>query len=145
MNDSTPPETGRLIAELCRAHHARAGDLFRRLGLHRGQPGILRLLWEVDGRTHSELAAALHVQPATVTNMLNRMVEAGFVTRRPDPDDQRVSRVYLADAGMAVRDEVLSAMRRLDAEALAGFSDDERAALRSFLQRLRDNLRAARG
>jgi MarR family transcriptional regulator, organic hydroperoxide resistance regulator len=144
VKDESPPEAGRLIAELCRAHYARASELFLRLGLHRGQPGVLRLLWETDGRTPSELAEALHVQPATVTNMLNRMTEAGFVTRRPDPDDRRASRVYLADAGRAVQDEVLAAMRKLDAEALAGFSDDERAALREFLLRLRDNLRAAR-
>ena len=145
MKASCSPPIGQLIAEMCRAHHARASAVFGQLGLHRGQPGILKLLWEADGRTHSEFAAALHVQPATITNILNRMEEAGLVERRSDPDDRRVWRVFLTLAGREVESKVREALGRLDEEVVQGFSPVERTDLEGYLLRVRDNLWTARG
>jgi len=145
MNRSIGPAVEGLIPELCRAHHQRARVLFHRLGLHRGQPGVLKVLWKEDGCTQSDLVAKLHVQPATVTNMLHRMEESGLVERRPDAHDHRVSRVFLTPAGREIESEVRAVMRRLDAEITQGFSDEECALLEGFLRRVRDNLRAPRG
>ena len=49
------------------------------MGLHHGQPRLLWILWEKEGPTHTELATKLHVQPATITKMVQRM-EQGIVT-----------------------------------------------------------------
>jgi len=73
--------------------------------------------------------------------MLQRMEKAGFVERRPDPDDQRVSRVYLTEAGRAVRADVQQVWRQLEEEAFAGFTLEERVLLRRFLLHVRENLR----
>jgi DNA-binding MarR family transcriptional regulator len=100
----------------------------------------LKQLWEQEGRTHSELAAALHVQPATITNMLRRMEEAGLVERRPDAHDHRVSRVYLTAVGREVESKVRAALSRLDDEVMRGFSPEERADLDGYLLRMRNNL-----
>jgi DNA-binding MarR family transcriptional regulator len=68
------------------------------------------------------------------------MEKAGFVERRPDPDDQRVSRAYLTEAGRSVREAVEDSMRQLEAEAFVGFSQEERDRFRRLLQRLLANL-----
>ncbi len=115
------------------------------LGLYRGQPPVLHILHEEDGLTHSALAARLNVTPATVTKMLRRMEKAGWVIRRPDVADQRVSRAYLTDAGRAVRAEMDATLRRLDEEAFAGFTAEERLLFRRFLLQTRANLAAAAG
>jgi DNA-binding MarR family transcriptional regulator len=94
---------------------------------------------------HTDLARRLRVQPATITKMLQRMEKAGFVERRPDPDDQRVSRVYLTEAGQAVQADVQQVWRRLEEEAFAGFTLEERAQLRRFFQRIRENLASVTG
>jgi DNA-binding MarR family transcriptional regulator len=101
---------------------------------------MLRALWKQEGLTHGELATSLHVQPATVTKMVKRMEKAGFVERRPDPDDQRVSRVYLTDAGRAVQTEVEQVWRTLENETFDGFTLEERVLLRRFLRQMRENL-----
>jgi DNA-binding MarR family transcriptional regulator len=128
-----------LIAQVCRMHYRRAHDLFEELGLYRGQPPLLHELWEREGRTHSELAERLHVQPATITKMIQRMQEAGFVQRLRDPEDHRVSRVYLTAAGREIEERVRQVWQQLENEALAGIAPEERALLRRFLIQIRDN------
>jgi len=134
-----------LLAQICRLHHARAYTLLEELGLYRGQPPMLFALWEQEGLTHSELAARLHVTPATITKMIQRMERAGFVERREDPEDQRVSRVYLTAAGRAIRGDVQRVWRTLEEETFEGFSAEEcRLLLRLFLQ-MRENLTRVAG
>jgi len=129
-----------LLAQICRLHHARAHTLLEILGLYRGQPPMLRALWKQEGLTHSELAATLHVQPATMTKMVQRMEKAGFVERKSDPDDHRVSRVYLTDAGRDVQTQVKQVWRALENETFAGFTMEERVLLRRFFLQMRENL-----
>lgn len=129
-----------LLAQICRLHHARAHTLLEALGLYRGQPPMLHALWEKEGLTHGELAARLHIQPSTVTKMIQRMERAGFVECRPDPDDQRVSRVYLTAAGRAIQAEVKQVWRTMEDETFAAFAPEERTLLRRFLMQMRESL-----
>jgi DNA-binding MarR family transcriptional regulator len=110
------------------------------LGLYRGQPFLLAVLWENEGVTHSELARRIHVSPATMTNMIKRMEKAGFVERRPDAEDQRVSHVYLTDAGRAIRERVDAQWQEIEERVFGSFSDDEQATLRALLERVREEL-----
>ncbi|MGD8967436.1 MAG: MarR family transcriptional regulator, partial [Anaerolineae bacterium] len=106
MEMPEPRSLDHLLIQICRLLHSRGRTEFRALGLHRGQPPVLLALWEEQGRTHSEIAEYLHVTPATVTKMLQRMEKAGFVARKPDTEDARVSRVYLTQAGREVRSDL---------------------------------------
>lgn len=141
MAESSAPESlDSLFAQICKLKHARIHTLLEGLGLYRGQPPVLQALWEQEGLMHTELARRLRVQPATITKMLKRMEKAGFVERRPDPADHRVSRVYLTEAGQAVRADVQQVWHRLEEEAFAGLSSEERTTLRRFFLHIRENL-----
>jgi DNA-binding MarR family transcriptional regulator len=146
MTEPTEAESlDALFAQICRLKHARIHTLLETLGLYRGQPSVLQALWEQEGLMHTELARRLQVQPATITKMLQRMEKAGFVERRPDLDDQRVSRVYLTEAGRAVRADVQQVWRTLEEEAFAGFTLEERVLLRRFFLHIRGNLKRVVG
>lgn len=141
MSQQAQPESiDHLLAQICRLHHIRAHALLEDLGLYRGQPPVLRALWQREGLTHSELAARLHVQPATITKMIQRMERTGFVERRPDPKDQRLSRVYLTEAGRLIRDDVQRVWFTLEEETFEGFGPEEDVLIRQFFLRIRDNL-----
>jgi DNA-binding MarR family transcriptional regulator len=131
---------GRLLSQICRLNRRHMHALLHEIGLYRGQPHALHALWEQEGLTHTQLAHALHLSAATMTNMLKRMEKAGFVERRPDPADERVSRVYLTDAGRAIQDRVRQVWRDVEALAFAGLEEPERARLRQVLLRIRGNL-----
>ena len=146
MTEPTEAESlDSLFAQICRLKHARIHTLLEALGLYRGQPSLLQALWEHEGLMHTELARRLQVQPATITKMLQRMEKAGFVERRPDTDDQRVSRVYLTEVGRAVRSDVQQVWRQLEEEAFAGFTLEERVLLRRFFLHIRENLNRVTG
>ncbi len=134
-----------LLGQVSRLHFVRAHTLLETIGLYRGQPPVLRALWEQEGLTHTALAERLHVTPATMTKMLQRMEKAGFLTRRPDPEDQRVSRVYLTKTGRAMRDRLQPIWRQMETETFAGFTPQERDAIRETLLRIRENLMQATG
>lgn len=133
--------TGYLLAQVCRAQHGRVRAMLHEIGLYRGQQFVLCALWAEEGLTHSELADRLRVHPATVSNALKRMERAGFVERRSDPEDQRVSRVYLTEAGRSIRGAVERVWSQLEEQTLDGFSVEEHDMLDRLLQRVRDNLR----
>ncbi|MBN2006564.1 MAG: MarR family transcriptional regulator [Anaerolineae bacterium] len=134
-----------MLAQVCKLHRKRADALLETLGLYQGQPPVLFALWEQDGLTHRELAAWLHVQAATMTKMIQRMEKNGFVERRADPEDQRVSRVYLTEAGRTIRERMDQIWQILEAETFADFTLEERVLLRRFFLQIRGNLLHAAG
>lgn len=136
-NTETP---GMLLGQICRLNFTRMQARMQELGINRGQPHILKLLWQEEGQTQSELAEQHHVQPATITNMLKRMEKNDWVERKSDPNDQRVSRVYLTDAGRDVRARIETVWQELEAETFSGFTAEEKILLRRFLAQIRNNL-----
>src|SRR3954469_16612258 len=48
---------------------------------------VLDLLAHEDGRTMSELAVALHVDPSTITRTMHRLEAAGLARRATAPND----------------------------------------------------------
>jgi DNA-binding MarR family transcriptional regulator len=127
--------------------YTRASKLFRaatdaglrRHGLHLGQNLVLAALWEQDGQTPGAIAAAVHVTTPTVVKMANRMTAAGLLTRRRDDRDNRLVRLFLTDAGRALRGPIEEELRQLEMQLTAGLSQKEVAALMSALDRVADN------
>jgi DNA-binding MarR family transcriptional regulator len=134
-----------LMAQVSRLHHTRAHALLRDIGLHRGQPPLLFALWDEDGQSQAALAERLGIAPATLTRMVQRMERAGFVERRADPADERLSRVHLTEAGRAIRERLEGIRTTMATETFAGFTPDEGVTLAGFLQRIEDNLLRALG
>ena len=139
--EPTPERTGHLLSKVCGLRHRRMHELLDDLGLYRGQPSMLNLLWAEDGMTHSALAEQLNKSPATITKMVKRMEKAGFVERRSDPRDERLSRVFLTGAGRDIQSAVEDVWRSFEEQAFAGFSEGELATLRDFLLRLCRNIK----
>lgn len=65
-------------------------------------PSLLVALSTIDRAgtmTIGELCAAEQVQPPTMTRFVASLVEAGLVTREPDPNDRRVAWVRVTPEG----------------------------------------------
>lgn len=131
---------GYMLAHACKLHRQRADALLNEIGLHVGQEMVLCGLWEKEGITQTELAEYVMIQPATVTNMLQRLERGGFVERRPDSDDQRISRVYTTEKGRNIEEAVQEKWSQLEQEAFAGLSVEEGVLLRRLLLQVYQNL-----
>lgn len=142
MHDGTKrPEdltVGQLLAQVCRmtGHHLR--QHMERIGLHKGQGFALIHLWHHDGVPQHELARAMHIRPASVTNMLQRMERDGWIRRERDRDDQRVVRVYLTDRAKGLRADAQRVFREMEEELAAIYTEEEQATLRRLLLKLHD-------
>lgn len=140
-----PHSTSTLLSQICRLMRTRKHALWDEIGLYQGQPFVLQTLWQEEGITHSDLANRMHVRPATISNMIKRMEKSGFVERRLDLDDERVSRVFLTEDGRRIQDQVEKVWSDLDTTIFAGFSPEECTLLQRSLERVRDNLLRLRG
>jgi MarR family transcriptional regulator for hemolysin len=87
-----------------------------------------------------ELAEAVGVEGPTLTHHLNRMETAGLLTRTRDPENRRVHRVELTEAGDALFLRLITTVIAFDQQLRAGFADTEIATLGSVLVRLRANV-----
>ncbi|MCD9625562.1 MarR family winged helix-turn-helix transcriptional regulator [Rhabdothermincola salaria] len=135
-----PGELNNKLMRVARAHRTLAASLLTQVGLHPGQEALLMELWDEDGRTQANLAAALGVEPPTVTKMLQRMEASGLVDRRPDATDRRAIRVHLTPKGRKLKTKVDKLWTELQSRTVAGLSDRQQASLRSLLNSLEANL-----
>ncbi len=133
------------LAQAAKAQRTRSGAHLSALGLHPGQEVVLKALARTDGKTMSELAAELGVQPPTVTKMVTRLAAYGFLVRQTSDTDGRLARVFLTDPGRALIADIDKTWKRLEKEALSGFDDKDRKRLRRLLRKMEKNLLAANG
>jgi DNA-binding MarR family transcriptional regulator len=113
-----------------------AEDAMRRHGLHLGQNHMLAVLWERDGSTPGEVAAALHVTTPTVVKMATRMTTAGLLSRRRDDRDNRLVRLWLTDAGRALQEPIEAERRFMEEKVTADLTETEREYLLSALGKI---------
>lgn len=75
------------------------------------------------------LAGLLDVQPSTTGRMVERLVGAGLIDRRPNPQSRRELVVNLTDRGRQVVAAVTDERRRVLAETVAKMPAEERHGL----------------
>jgi DNA-binding MarR family transcriptional regulator len=130
------PEFLDLHSRTTKVLRAVAEGAMRRHGLHLGQNLLLAALWEQDGRTPGEVAAALNVTTPTVVKMATRMTATGLLTRRRDDRDSRLVRLWLTDAGRALREPVEAERRFMEEKITADLTEAEREHLLSALAKI---------
>jgi MarR family transcriptional regulator, organic hydroperoxide resistance regulator len=153
------PETGRkggagdalrLDSQLCFAVYAAAHafnatykPLLEPLGLTYPQYLVMLVLWQEDGVTVSRIGARLGLDSGTLTPLLKRLEGSGLLSRLRDTTDERQVRITLTAAGRVLKHRAKGIPQAL--LCAADLSLGELGALRSKLEALAANLRAAAG
>jgi len=105
VQDEELPETLQLIRLLWQLDHAlnkRSRRMLKTLGVTASQRFNIKVVGMYPGCTPGDLARFLHVTPATVTRVVQRMEEAGLLRREADPDDSRRVRLHLTAKGRKI-------------------------------------------
>ncbi|WP_068067833.1 MarR family winged helix-turn-helix transcriptional regulator [Nocardia xishanensis] len=102
-------------------------------GLYPGQDLVLGVLWDDDGRTPGEVAAALHVTTPTIVKMADRMTESGLLVRRRDTEDRRLVRLWLTDKARSLRESIEDSRESLESLVTADLTESERRCLLTAL------------
>ncbi len=93
-NAKTPDCTIFLLAKAYQKGHALIKKRIQALGITNMQHLVLEGLWYQPGQTATELGKLLVLDKATISGVLDRMVESGWILKIQDAQDRRVYRVY---------------------------------------------------
>ena len=105
-----------------------------KMGLTYPQYLVLLVLWEQDHRTVNQLGEALMLDSGTLSPLLRRMENAGFVTRRRSEPDERSVVVSLTDTGRTLEEDAAEMQENL-LDSL-DMSVRDRLALHGLAQKL---------
>ena len=134
------------FGKVVRLHFIRTHAMMEKIGLYPGQHPLLFILREEpDGLSQKEIAARMSVKPATIAVMIHRMEKSGYVVRKHDETDRRVSRVFITDSGRKIVDQLAKDRIQLEEECFQGFSEQEMAQFQAMLDRVAKNLQAVTG
>jgi MarR family transcriptional regulator for hemolysin len=93
-----------------------------------------------EGLNQVSLADLMEVQPITVARLIDKLVAAGLVERRPDPKDRRAQLLFLTERATPLLIKMSEFGETTNAIALSGFSAEETETLLNLLSRIRANL-----
>jgi DNA-binding MarR family transcriptional regulator len=139
-SESVLSEWSPLLA-LQRATHATLQVLAAELvdlDLTASEINALANLADGQGRTVSELGAAVGARPTTLTSVLDRLERRGHITRGSRPGDRRAVLIELTPSGRLTAATIRQAVADLERRALGALPPNEITALRTALQALTD-------
>ncbi len=136
----TSADLGFVLSETARLMRRNFNRQVQQLNLTQAQWQILVLLARNEGMRQIQLAEALELQPISIARLIDRMQAAGWVERRPDPDDRRAVQLYLTEQANPILDQMRQHSAFMHAQALEGLSPAEQTRLVQLLIHVRDNL-----
>lgn len=114
--------------------------ILKPLGLSTGQPKVLDHLRYHDGVSQKEIANACHIEPASLTSILNRMEKQGMIERRTLNGNRRSYHIFLTDHGKKLSESIESAFLSLEKEVFSGISDVEKEQFLDTFEKLYENI-----
>jgi DNA-binding MarR family transcriptional regulator len=103
---------------------------------------VLLQLAEAGAMRPGELAARLEVEAPHITRQVQRLAQAGYAERAPDPDDRRAQLIALTPADRAAARRIRETGRNGMQAALAHWSPQDLHQLTTLFQRMVDDLLA---
>jgi len=132
-----------VLAELQRLTRAYADKEAARYGITRAQWAVLAKIERSEGMKQTELAEQLEMQPITLTRLIDKLCDNGWIERRGDETDRRVNRLYLKKAARPLLAKLAGLRAELTAAALEGISPPDAHRLLSQLEAIKENVRNA--
>ncbi|MYN11597.1 MarR family transcriptional regulator [Pusillimonas sp. TS35] len=134
-----PANLGYLIKQLHSSLTRMMDQRMAPLGLTAVQWRPLVLIRYRNINTPAELSRSTHIDTGAMTRALDRLEAKHFIRRQRCPDDRRVVRVELTDAGNAVAEHILPVVADTLNTHLQGFSHEEVDTLVGLIQRMLTN------
>lgn len=119
------------------------GGKMGQMGFGPGQFFLLSELYAEEGLSQDELSRRVGVDKSNTSRALAKLERYGLVTRKSDPENHRVKRVYLKPKAGRIRNEFKKIQRNWNTELLKGFTNREKTALFSGLVKIAQNAETA--
>jgi DNA-binding MarR family transcriptional regulator len=131
------------LGEVQRLVRAYADKQAARYGITRAQWAVLAKVERAEGLKQTELAEQMEMQPITLTRLIDRLCDNGWIERRSDDSDRRVNRLYLRKAARPLLGKLSGLRSELTATALQGIGPADAHRLLGNLETIKENVRTA--
>ncbi|HLW93524.1 MAG TPA: MarR family transcriptional regulator [Roseiarcus sp.] len=143
--DRTDTEAVRVWFRLIRLEtrmRVAVADRLRRIGLSVPQCDVLTTLTEKEGVSQQDLAERLYVTKGNISGLIDRLVAAGLVERRPMAADKRQHAIFLTAAGRDAAEKAIACQRSFVAETIGRLPANKLSSLEQLLIEARDLVRS---
>jgi MarR family transcriptional regulator, organic hydroperoxide resistance regulator len=90
--------------------------------------------------TMGEIARNIRRDKSTVTVLIRKLVDLGYVETSSSPQDARATVVRLTEKGKSLEPVFIEITKGIQKRVYKGFTETEKEVLASLLERVRDNL-----
>ena len=129
-----------IIFLLAKAYQKAHGHFKKRLhdqGLTPVQHLVLEALWEEEGLSAGDIGKKLMLDSATLSGILERMAEKGWIVKATDDTDKRFIRICLADKAKDMKTLLVHEREQANERILGALSVEEKVLLKRLLRDLR--------
>ena len=127
--------------------HQMSGRIFTKIlkqnkldEINTAQGRILFPLWRKDGISIVELTKETALSKSTLTAMLDRLEEAGYLKRVPSKSDRRKIMIYLTEEGNMLQEKYIGVSKEMTEIFYEGFKESEIEEFEKYLERILANL-----
>ena len=133
---------GFMIKQINNVYEKDLNERLRTIGITASQCAVLDYLFHTSREEVSQrdVERALNLKNPTVTGLLKRLDEKGYILCVPNANDKRKKNIYLTEKAYDIQRRMESDRRKLDRELTRGMTKREVAALRKNLEKLLYNI-----
>ncbi|MEZ5682201.1 MAG: MarR family transcriptional regulator [Erythrobacter sp.] len=135
---------GYLLSDSGRLLRKTFDERVRNLGLTAVQARLLLVLFKFPDNNQAFYAERIEVEPITVTRIIDRMEEAGWVERVADPSDRRARLIHLTAKSREIVEPLRVIVNGMVEDMVMGLTAAERETLAGLLEKISANLSAER-
>ena len=135
---------GYLLSDSGRLLRKTFDERVRSLGLTAVQARLLLSLVKFPDNNQVFYAERIEVEPITLTRIVDRMEEAGWVERMADPGDRRARLLHLTDKSREIVEPLRVIVDGLVEDMVQGLNVQEQDQLARLLEKVSANLSAER-
>lgn len=126
---------------LAKAYQRAYGNFKKRLqvyGLTPVQNLVLLALAEEEGLSAGEIGKRLLLDNATLSGVLDRLAEGGWIIKKVSEEDKRLLQIYLLPKGKNILNALMDERAKANEEILSGLRIEEQLLLKRMLRDLQE-------
>ena len=143
--ETAPRSVGFLISQLGFFSSKAFTEALRPVGIDPREFLLMRFVAASEGQSQQALAERLSVPASRMVALVDHLEDAGFLERRPDPEDRRVRGLYLTRKGRGALERASKIAIDYETRLCAGINRREREQLIDLLQKLQESQTTLRG